>query len=160
MAEKKVNYTLLSQGEEAPPPLQKPRGQKRRIWLWALAGILILVVNFTVAITQSISDEDDGLVTSNKPGCPQYPPLESPSEERQKLETEVRNELSSDAFSNKSLKKLQGAIQIPTESFDNMGKVGEDSRWDIFADLHAYLKEVFPLVSVPHQVTRAGANAH
>jgi Gly-Xaa carboxypeptidase len=54
--------------------------------------------------------------------------------------------LSSDAFFDKSLKKLQAAINVPTESFDDMGPVGEDPRWNIFADLHANLKESFPLV--------------
>ena len=27
-----------------------------------------------------------------------------------------------------------------------MGPIGEDERWDIFGDLHAYLHEKFPLV--------------
>jgi Gly-Xaa carboxypeptidase len=100
----------------------------------------------TVAITKTASRKHDQFPDSNLPACPQYPALKSASSERRKLEKEVQDELSSDRFFDKSLKKLQGAVQIPTESFDDMGKVGEDPRWDIFVDFHRYLKEAFPLV--------------
>jgi Gly-Xaa carboxypeptidase len=146
MAAKQINYTLLSQGEDIPPPLRKHVRKNRPVWLWALVGMVIITVTFTIAIYQIVIDEDDHFFTSNKPGCPQYPPLENPSDERRKLEAKVRDELDSAAFFDKSLKKLQGAIQIPTESYDDMGKVGEDSRWDIFAEFHVYLKEAFPLM--------------
>lgn len=82
---------------------------------------------------------------SDLPACPQYPALVSKSENK-KLEKEVLEEISSERFFDKSLKRMQGAVQIPTESFDDMGKVGEDDRWDIFVDFHAYLEETFPLV--------------
>lgn len=45
-----------------------------------------------------------------------------------------------------SLSVLQKAVRIPTQSFDNMGPVGKDSRWDVFFDLEAMLKDSFPLV--------------
>jgi Gly-Xaa carboxypeptidase len=41
---------------------------------------------------------------------------------------------------------LQGAVKIPKESFDDMGQVGEDPRWNVFVDFHAYLEKTFPLV--------------
>ena len=63
-----------------------------------------------------------------------------------KLEKEVLDEISSEGFFDKSLKRMQGAVQIPTESFDDMGKVGDDDRWDIFHVFHKYLNETFPLV--------------
>ena len=44
------------------------------------------------------------------------------------------------------MKRMQGAVRIPTESFDDMGPVGEDSRWDVFKEFHKYLVESFPLV--------------
>jgi Gly-Xaa carboxypeptidase len=68
------------------------------------------------------------------------------SEGRKKLEKEVGDEIGSDAFFDKSLKRMQGAVQIPTESFDDMGKVNEDPRWDIFIEFRDYLKKTFPLV--------------
>lgn len=33
-----------------------------------------------------------------------------------------------------------------TESYDDLLPVGQDPRWDIFADLHSYLETTFPLV--------------
>jgi Gly-Xaa carboxypeptidase len=146
MAEKQVNYTLLSQGEERAPFVRKHTQWNRRVWHWTVAGILIVAAIFTIAITQTARAEDDRFPISGGPACPQYPASKSSSDARQKLEKEIKDELSSDAFFDKSLKKMQGAINIPTESFDDMGKVGEDPRWDIFADFHAYLKEAFPLV--------------
>ena len=31
-----------------------------------------------------------------------------------------------------------------TESYDNMGPVGEDPRWEVFGTLHTYLRKEFP----------------
>jgi Gly-Xaa carboxypeptidase len=41
---------------------------------------------------------------------------------------------------------MQGAVQIATESYDDMKLVGDDPRWDIFVDFHDYLEKTFPLV--------------
>ena len=146
MAEKKPNYTFLSQGEKPTPPVRRHARWNRRVWHWTVAGILIVAAVFGFAITHTTNGEDDRIPVSSRPACPQYPPSKSSSDKRRKLEQEIRDELSSDAFFDKSLKKLQAAINVPTESFDDMGPVGEDPRWDIFADLHANLKESFPLV--------------
>ena len=59
---------------------------------------------------------------------------------------EVGGTMGSDEFFDKSLKRMQGAVRIPTESFDDMGPVGEDPRWDVFKEFHAYLEASFPLV--------------
>ena len=146
MAEKQVDYTLLSQGEERRPPVRKHTQWNRRVWQLTIVGILIVAAIFTIGIKQTAGGEDDRFPTSSHPACPQYPASKSSSDAKRKLEKEIKDELNSDAFWGKSLKKLQGAINVPTESFDDMGKVGEDPRWDIFADFHAYLREAFPLV--------------
>ncbi|KAI1796621.1 carboxypeptidase S [Ganoderma leucocontextum] len=39
---------------------------------------------------------------------------------------------------------LGGAVQIPTESYDDLGPVGIDPRWDVFAKFHDYLERTFP----------------
>lgn len=36
-----------------------------------------------------------------------------------------------------------------TETFDDIGKVGEDPRWNTLLDLHKYIDKRFPLVLVP-----------
>lgn len=52
----------------------------------------------------------------------------------------------SEAFVGESVRRMQGAIGIPTMSFDDLGEVGEDDRWAIFEKFHGYLEETFPLV--------------
>ncbi|KAF1343627.1 carboxypeptidase S [Delphinella strobiligena] len=54
--------------------------------------------------------------------------------------------LNSSAFEKVSVGRLQGAVQIKTESFDDMGEIGEDKRWDVFYGFAEYLKKTFPLV--------------
>ncbi|KUL89885.1 hypothetical protein ZTR_02970 [Talaromyces verruculosus] len=49
-------------------------------------------------------------------------------------------------FRNLSVKRLSGAVQIPTVSYDDNGPVGEDPRWDVFFDLERYFRETFPLL--------------
>ncbi|KAL1408310.1 hypothetical protein Q8F55_005116 [Vanrija albida] len=44
------------------------------------------------------------------------------------------------------IKWHQDAIRIPTQSWDDMGAPGDDPRWDVFADYHAYLETAYPLV--------------
>jgi Gly-Xaa carboxypeptidase len=62
------------------------------------------------------------------------------------LEKKVGDTIGSDEFFDEILKGMQGTVRILTESFDDMGPVGEDLRWDVFKEFHAYLEESFPLV--------------
>jgi len=39
-------------------------------------------------------------------------------------------------------------VSCSTESYDEMGDVGADPRWEVFQPLHDYLLGAFPLVSV------------
>lgn len=52
--------------------------------------------------------------------------------------------LASDAFRNESVTRLGGAVRIPTQSYDDMGAIGKDARWDIFYQFSDYLKLQFP----------------
>jgi Gly-Xaa carboxypeptidase len=101
-----------------------------------------------LSISQLIKGRKDAQVLPRpgQPACPQFPAIQSSLDDRKKLEKEVGDEIGSDDFFDKSLKRMQGAVQIPTESFDDMGKVGEDPRWDVFIEFHDYLKKTFPLV--------------
>lgn len=40
--------------------------------------------------------------------------------------------------------RLSGAVQIPTITYDDMGALGQDERWDVFYDMGAYLEATFP----------------
>jgi Gly-Xaa carboxypeptidase len=109
---------------------------------------LVLVLVLFLSNSQAIKGSKDPQVFPHPDttACPQFPAIESLSDDRKKLGTEFRDEIGSDDFFNESLKRMQGAVQIPTESFDDMGKVGEDPRWDVFIEFHDYLKKTFPLV--------------
>lgn len=41
-------------------------------------------------------------------------------------------------------KRLSSLVQIPTVTYDEMGLVGEDSRWEVFEELPKYFEKTFP----------------
>jgi Gly-Xaa carboxypeptidase len=150
MAFKSQNYTLLPQGEAEPltSSRQRTKWNWKRILHFAIPVIFVIFLLLFLTFSQVIKGSK-GYKAFPRPGmaaCPQFPAIESFSDDRKKLEKEVRSEIGSDDFFDQSLKRMQGAVQIPTESFDDMGKVGEDPRWDVFAEFHDYLKKTFPLV--------------
>lgn len=93
-------------------------------------------------------NDDDAQTPISGDACPQFPAFESAglTEERQNFEDAIKAQLSSDEFFKESTKRVQGAVQIPTESFDDMGEVREDERWEAFVWFHKFLIETFPLV--------------
>lgn len=54
--------------------------------------------------------------------------------------------IDTDSYKERAIRWLSGAVQIPTESYDEMGGIGEDSRWEAFAPFHSYLQSSFPLM--------------
>ena len=54
--------------------------------------------------------------------------------------------VSGSEFRNATIKRISGAIQVKSESFDDLGPIGEDPRWDVFYDFSAYLVKTFPLI--------------
>ncbi|KAH9921729.1 carboxypeptidase S [Epithele typhae] len=55
-------------------------------------------------------------------------------------------EYAMDAFRLKAYESLGGAIRVPTIAYDDLKPPGQDERWEIFGELHAYLETRFPLV--------------
>ncbi|KAJ9150454.1 Carboxypeptidase [Pleurostoma richardsiae] len=66
--------------------------------------------------------------------------------------------LFSSAFRNASIERLAGAVQVRTETFDDLGEVGEDPRWEVFFNFYAYLQKTFPLLHEKLQVEKV--NTH
>lgn len=60
------------------------------------------------------------------------------------VEQFVRSKVESQEYRADVIKKLSGMIQIPSESYDDLGPIGEDSRWDIFFDMEKYIKKTYP----------------
>ncbi|KAH6612929.1 hypothetical protein B0J18DRAFT_70910 [Chaetomium sp. MPI-SDFR-AT-0129] len=90
-----------------------------------------------------------------KAGCAQPEPL-TPSKD-EALDTAYEHLTSSD-FRTAAVKHLSGAVQVKTESFDDLGEVGQDARWEVFYDFHKYLAETFPRLHKELQVEKV--NTH
>ncbi|RMZ83097.1 hypothetical protein DV738_g1293, partial [Chaetothyriales sp. CBS 135597] len=89
--------------------------------------------------------------------CPQVPAL-LPSHQTPAL-VELDEYVQSEKFQNVSIARLAGAVQIPTESFDNMGDVGEDKRWEIMYEFADYLRETFPVTHETLQLEKINTHA-
>ncbi|KAF8310548.1 carboxypeptidase S [Clavulina sp. PMI_390] len=77
--------------------------------------------------------------------CPQVVPLIPTNGCNAEILERLEVVYHTEAFKNRSAAWLSGAVQIPTESYDDLGPVGTDPRWDTFPELHAYLRRAFPL---------------
>ncbi|KAJ5679163.1 hypothetical protein N7462_007407 [Penicillium macrosclerotiorum] len=75
--------------------------------------------------------------------CPQVPKL---SPENKQIEQYVWDKVNSPFYQEEMIQKLSGIIRIPSESFDNLGSIGEDTRWEIFFQVENYLKTMYPAV--------------
>lgn len=80
---------------------------------------------------------------STSPSCQQVDALWPAGDDALK---ESFDYLSTPAFEKDSIARLSGAVQIPTESYDDLGKIGEDKRWDAFYPFHDYLNATFPRI--------------
>ncbi|KAF9011801.1 carboxypeptidase S [Cyathus striatus] len=75
-------------------------------------------------------------------------------EKNTKLWGAVNGKISTEEYKRQAIDWLAGAIKIPTESFDDMGPVGEDPRWEIHRKLHDYLLSAFPVVHTTLKLTK------
>ena len=94
------------------------------------------------SLYQASSQNNDNDISKSQ--CQQPNPL-FPYKGDKRLD-EMYEYLSTDEFQENSIGHLAGAVQMRTESFDDMGPIGEDSRWDIMYEFAKYLKDTFPRV--------------
>ena len=66
--------------------------------------------------------------------------------------------LGSEAFMNTSIQRLSSVVQIPTESFDDMGPLDSDKRWEVFFSFASLLYSTFPLIHSSLQLEKV--NTH
>lgn len=119
------------------------RAPKKSCWLFVaklLTAILLLCFVWNkINIVFWRHDEASMLAQ-----CSQVEPL-VPSQNSDSL-VEMDKFLDSTKFRNESIARLAGVVQVPSQSYDDLGPIGEDSRWDIMYDMAAYLGKTFPLV--------------
>ncbi|KAK5172222.1 uncharacterized protein LTR77_003860 [Saxophila tyrrhenica] len=127
----------------APVPQRQPRGSVLRSVSYVLFPLLVL---FTI-LKQPVLDllpSQHSHNDSSSSQCAQVDPL-FPSENNGRLE-DMYDYISTSEFKTDSIKRLSGAVQIATESYDDLGPVGEDPRWETRYAFHDYLKKTFPRV--------------
>ncbi|EMD39230.1 hypothetical protein CERSUDRAFT_81981 [Gelatoporia subvermispora B] len=81
--------------------------------------------------------------SENSTACPQVGPL---FPKHRGLDSDLDDLYASGAFRSTAYDLLSGAVQIPTESYDDLLPVGEDTRWNIFGVFNDYLEQSFPLL--------------
>jgi Gly-Xaa carboxypeptidase len=87
---------------------------------------------------------DPGPYTPQNPSiCPQVPAL---SPKNHEIEQSILAKTSSPTYHKGIITKLTGLIQIPSESYDDLGPIGTDPRWDIFYSIEEYIKKEYPAV--------------
>jgi Gly-Xaa carboxypeptidase len=75
--------------------------------------------------------------------CKQSDFVDLPDDELSKT---LDRTLKSQEYIRRCADRLSGAVRIATESFDDMGPVGVDPRWNIFQEFHDYLEKTYPLM--------------
>ncbi|KZT10071.1 carboxypeptidase S [Laetiporus sulphureus 93-53] len=76
--------------------------------------------------------------------CKQTLPLKP--QKHEELYESLGETFKTEDFLNRTVNFLSGAVRIPTQAYDKMGPIGEDSRWEVFAPFHDYLHDVFPRI--------------
>ncbi|KAH9975657.1 carboxypeptidase S [Russula compacta] len=143
---------MVARGEKAdfitaPLVVQAPRPQKSK---WRLLGLVALLASvFAVASLYAYLPEAPRalflghLHCGDANLCPQsdalYPELHA------QLWKSLGRNFDEDAFTTRVVAWLGGAVRARTESYDNMGPVGVDERWEAFGSFHDYLLQSFPL---------------
>ncbi len=78
--------------------------------------------------------------TSLKQEQPVFHPIKRPDI----TDSNINSLFKSKEYRDLIAKRLSGAVQIPTITYDGMGRVGEDKRWDVFYEIESYLERTFP----------------
>ncbi|KAJ5984760.1 hypothetical protein N7522_011956 [Penicillium canescens] len=119
-----------------------------RSWLIHGAIVIGLVSAFIALFKNSIQSSSSPKLDTYGLGtgsgiCQQVPKL---SPKNTQVEQYIREKVDSVEYHREIINKLSGIIQIPAESYDDLGPIGEDDRWDIFFQVENYIKVSYPTV--------------
>ncbi|KAH6916052.1 Gly-X carboxypeptidase [Coprinopsis sp. MPI-PUGE-AT-0042] len=118
----------------------------------AVATTLALAYNFDCPGMKNLKPSS-GIESGKQEGCPQVDVLE-PSKYGDVWATLSKDIGKSNEFRQQAVDWLAGAVRVKTETFDGMGPVEEDPRWDAFIPFHDYLLGAFPLVHTTLKLTK------
>ncbi|KAH7082898.1 hypothetical protein BKA63DRAFT_501813 [Paraphoma chrysanthemicola] len=142
-------------GVQTPVLVTKPSRSLRYAPFIKIAlffGALWFLLRHSITELASPPWQLDPRPTTSAPKCPQVSPLK-PSHQTKELE-ELEAYLESAAFKELAIERLSGAVKIPTQSYDDMGEIGSDTRWDVFYSFADYLAKTFPLVHASLQLEK------
>uniref|UniRef100_A0A060TDU7 ARAD1D50864p n=1 Tax=Blastobotrys adeninivorans TaxID=409370 RepID=A0A060TDU7_BLAAD len=123
-------------------------------------ALLITTGSPLKSIGQYLFFQGDGEVkyvagASEQFGICQQPLALSPK--NTEVESFIRDKVESAEYREEIISKLSGIIKIPSESYDDLGPIGEDERWDVFYKMEDYIKvnypDVFRTVKLDHANT-------
>ncbi|SMR52297.1 unnamed protein product [Zymoseptoria tritici ST99CH_3D1] len=117
--------------------------RKATIAAAVLIGLRTLFYSSAAAASLFPFPSSESPLSSSTPKCQQVPALFPAQDEKLQQAFEY---LSTPEFVNASIIRLSGAVQIPTQSFDDLGPIGEDKRWEVFGPLHKYFEATFPRI--------------
>ncbi|KAG8683469.1 hypothetical protein FRC11_013534 [Ceratobasidium sp. 423] len=139
------------------PVVRKSPKNPRLALIGALfAGLLVLYpISYSVSSHRPHHTKD---VVSTRDVCPQVDPLLPASDVNRKLAEELNTVFGDSGFEAAAAEYLGGAVRIPTESYDKMGPVGTDPRWDVFYKFSEHLQKTFP--KVHETLTQTHINTH
>ncbi|KAK8119114.1 uncharacterized protein PG998_003740 [Apiospora kogelbergensis] len=130
------------------PSAQNPHSttisKRRRVPLLAILSLSALALLWSNRVFGIFHEREKPHALPLAAQCPQVDPL-LPQRQTDAL-TLMEKYLESSAFRHETIARMAGAVQIPTQSFDDMGPIGEDPRWDTMYELAAYFEHKFPLV--------------
>ncbi|KAJ3731848.1 carboxypeptidase S [Lentinula guzmanii] len=139
-------------------PVRPPTARKKRVYHFiGLFLIAVVVVNHCqlTRFNSLIKNCKEFLFSNdynhnNEKLCSQYDVLVP----KNPLWKTVGEGIGTEEFKGRAVDWLAGAIQVPTESYDNLGPIGEDPRWETFKQFHEYLFKAFPLVHSTLSLTK------
>ncbi|KAI2603713.1 carboxypeptidase s [Hypoxylon sp. NC1633] len=125
------------------PQTAVSRGRSRSLWALC-AQITLFCLLIKISLDAFFSTRERHQPSEVLAKCPQVKPL-FPSRASPRL-SKMDDYIGSPKFLNETVARMAGAIQTPSESYDDLGPIGEDARWDIMFDFAAYLEKTFPLI--------------
>ncbi|KAK8128124.1 hypothetical protein PG984_009232 [Apiospora sp. TS-2023a] len=133
-------------------PLVQPSAQvgriatskRRRVPLLAILSLSTIIFLWTHRVFGLFRESEEPHELPLAAQCPQVDPL-LPKLKTDAL-TKMEAYLDSSKFRNETIGRMSGAVRIPTQSYDDMGPIGDDPRWETMYELAAYFEKTFPLV--------------
>ncbi|KAI0367059.1 carboxypeptidase S [Pilatotrama ljubarskyi] len=141
-----------------PEPVSQPQSQKkaRCVGRTLVKGLVVVLALLTCLHSLDVIDLRSCLsgdaADLSAAQCPQATAVVP--EKNGELWMDLGKTVASEAFKSRAVEWLGGAVRVPTQSYDKMGPVGEDPRWEVFGPFHDYLLKSFPLVHSTLKLTK------